>query len=79
MPKRLPQPDDHGRYRVRRKGDPASPAWSTLIYQPDKHVIVDAPASDTYGRPWPPAPADVTRADLAVSDTTTPNEEPSND
>ena len=50
----MPQPDKYGRYRVRRKGDTASPAWSTRIFNPDRHVIVSGPASDTYGSAWPP-------------------------
>lgn len=70
-----PQPDEHGRYRVRRKGDTSSPSWSTRIFQPDKHVIVDAPASDTYGRPWPPTPADVTTGEPAEVDNPTTHEE----
>lgn len=49
-----PKPDKHGRYRVRRKGDTNSPAWSTRNFDPEKHVIVPGPASDTYGAAWPP-------------------------
>lgn len=50
----MPAPDDYGRYRVRRKGDTASPAWSTRIFNPDRHVIVSGDASDTYGNALPP-------------------------
>ena len=39
---------------VRRKGDTSSPAWSTRIFNPDRHVIVSGPASDTYGQALPP-------------------------
>lgn len=50
----MPTPDEHGRYRVRRKGDTTSPAWSTRIFNPDKHVALSGPASDTYGNALPP-------------------------
>lgn len=52
----IPEPDAHGRYRVRRKGDPQSPAWSTRIYDPEEHVIVPGPASDVYGAALPEKP-----------------------
>jgi len=51
-----PKPDEHGRYRVRRKGDTQSSAWSTSRFDPDRHVIVAGPASDTYGNAWPTKP-----------------------
>lgn len=51
-----PQPDEHGRFRVRRKGDTSSPAWSTRRFDPVKHVTVPGPASDTYGAALPPKP-----------------------
>ena len=51
-----PEPDQHGRYRVRRKGDTSSPQWSTRNFDPEKHVIVSGPASDSYGAAWPPKP-----------------------
>ena len=52
----MPTPDDYGRYRVRHKGDTASPAWSTRTFNPDRHVIVPGDASDTYGNALPPKP-----------------------
>ena len=77
-----PQPDKHGRYRVRRKGDTASPAWSTRNFNPDKHVIAPGPASDTYGSAWPPKisrrlplPAEVEASEPLTSETTTDDEE----
>lgn len=76
MSKKSPQPDAYGRFRVRRKGDKLSPAWSTTLFRPDRHEIADGPASDTYGRPWPATPADVTAAKPAeVITPTTTNEE----
>lgn len=51
-----PDPDEHGRYRVRRKGDTQSGAWSTTRFDPERHVSVSGPASDTYGNAWPPKP-----------------------
>lgn len=51
-----PEPDEHGRYRVRRKGDTQSAAWSTRQFDPEQHVIVSGPASDTYGNAWPTKP-----------------------
>lgn len=51
-----PEPDQYGRYRVRRKGDKQSPSWSTRLYDPEKHVIVSGPASDSYGAAWPSKP-----------------------
>ena len=52
----FPDPDEHGRYRVRRKGNTQSPAWSTTRFDPESHVSVSGPASDTYGNPWPVKP-----------------------
>ena len=51
-----PEPDEHGRYRVRRKGDTRSGAWSTRHFDPERHVIVSGRASDTYGNAWPEKP-----------------------
>lgn len=76
MSKKSPQPDEYGRYRVRRKGDTSSPSWSTRLFRPDRHMLVDSPpASDTYGRPWPATPADVTAAEPAEVDNPTTTEE----
>lgn len=51
-----PTPDEQGRYRVRRKGDTQSDAWSTRMFDPERHVIVAGPTSDTYGNAWPVKP-----------------------
>lgn len=61
-----PEPDEYGRYRVRRKGDTSSDAWSTRNYDPDRHVIVSGPASTTYGTAWPPKPHRTWNAPTAV-------------
>lgn len=66
-----PTPDQHGRYRVRRKGDPQSPSWSTRIYNPDKHVIVPGDASDTYGAALPPGEQGRTVLDPPLQTATT--------
>lgn len=50
-----PEPDQWGRYRVRRKGA-RSAIYSTRRFDPDVHVIVPGPASDTYGEAIPPHP-----------------------
>ena len=77
----MPTPDIHGRYRVRRKGDTTSPAWSTRTLNPDRHVIVSGPASDTYGNALPPKPSrrlaieePVTEADAAPESESTTTE-----
>ena len=53
----MPHPDAYGRYRVRRKGDSASPAWSTRNFNPERHVVIPGPASDTYGNALPDKPS----------------------
>lgn len=78
-----PKPDEHGRYRVRRKGDTQSGAWSTRLFDPDRHVVVAGPASDTYGNAWPekphrrlffePAPENVDLSEVPDNTTTTAN------
>lgn len=83
-----PTPDEYGRYRVRIKGDTKSPIWSTRNFDPERHVALSGPASDSYGNAlpskpyWPllnPHPATVTPADLAESETNTTDEESHHD
>ena len=71
-----PEPDQYGRYRVRRKGDTTSPAWSTRNFNPEKHVIVPGPASDTYGAAWPPKPHRRLDTPVETSAPTTPDPDP---
>lgn len=55
-PKPAPTPDAHGRYRVRIKGDPQSPSWSTTLFDPAIHMIAGGDASDSYGNAIPERP-----------------------
>lgn len=51
-------PDAHGWYRVHAV-DGSGLDYSTNSYDPEIHVLVDAPASDAHGRPNAATPAEV--------------------
>ncbi|MGN8762608.1 hypothetical protein [Oribacterium sp. HCP3S3_B9] len=73
----MPTPDAAGWYRVRRKGDPTSPVWSTRVYDQETESIHPGRASDIYGEALPPK----LHATLAVAPETpesTPNDEGEN-
>jgi hypothetical protein len=49
-------PDANGWYRV-HANDGSGLDYSTTLYDPERHDLVDAPASDEHGRPHPAAAA----------------------
>ena len=47
-------PDANGWYRV-HANDGSGLDYSTTVYDPERHDLVAAPASDEHGRPYPQA------------------------
>ena len=52
------KPDAHGWYRVHAV-DGSGLDYSTTVFDPEIHVLVDEPASDAHGRPYPATPTKV--------------------
>lgn len=52
------KPDAHGWYRVHAV-DGSGLDYSTTVFDPEIHDLVDAPASDAHGRPYPATAAEV--------------------
>lgn len=49
-------PDANGWYRV-HANDGSGLDFSTTVYVPEIHVLVDEPAADVHGNPYPPSAA----------------------